>query len=152
MAYVLGKKSLFNLSGVHPDLVRVVRRAIGTTEQDFMVFEGIRTTARQRELVRRGASRTMNSKHLAQRDGYSHAVDLVPWIAGLPRWKWPAIYPIAAAMREAARAEGVNLIWGGAWDCFLSDTRSSLKDEVAAYCARHAGPDFIDGPHYQLAG
>ena len=74
MSYTLGKRSLQNLSGVHPDLVDVVKRAIEITEQDFSVIEGIRNINRQRELVKTGKSTTMNSRHLT-----GHAVDIAPW-------------------------------------------------------------------------
>ena len=151
MLYALSERSKSNLVGVHPDMVRVVEHAIKISAQDFTVFEGLRTRERQAQYVARGVSKTMNSKHLRQPDGFSHAVDLLPWIDGGPRWEWPAIYPIAHAVRMAARAEKVHLTWGGAWDCRIHDTHPSLETEVAEYCKRHAGPDFIDGPHYQLA-
>jgi len=150
MSFALCERFRSNLIGVHPDLVRVVGRAITLTTQDFTVFEGLRTVERQRQYVARGVSKTMHSKHLKQMTGYGHAVDLLPWIDGGPRWEWPAIYPVAHAMREAARIEKVNICWGGAWDCLIEDTNLSLETEVADYCKRHAGPDFIDGPHYQL--
>ena len=73
MAYKLSQRSLQNLSGVHPDLVAVVKRAIEITEQDFSVIEGIRSIDRQRELVKSGASQPMNSRHLT-----GHAVDIAP--------------------------------------------------------------------------
>jgi peptidoglycan LD-endopeptidase CwlK len=57
---------------VHPDPVRLVERAIQITTQDFRGQEGLRTRERQAALVARGASRTMNSRHLT-----GHAVDLV---------------------------------------------------------------------------
>src|SRR5918995_7391971 len=72
MAFCLSKLSSDRLQGVHPDLVRVVERAIQITTQDFRVQEGLRTRERQAALVARGASRTMNSRHLT-----GHAVDLV---------------------------------------------------------------------------
>jgi len=37
MPYTLGKRSLQNLSGVHPDMVAVVKRAIEITDKDFTV-------------------------------------------------------------------------------------------------------------------
>lgn len=58
MAYRLSQRSLSSLKGVHPDLVRVVNRAIQITGIDFMVTEGLRTPERQKELVKAGASRT----------------------------------------------------------------------------------------------
>ena len=153
MTYRLGKTSLKRLEGVHPDLVRVVHRAIILTEQDFTVMEGVRTMDRQIEYVRKGVSRTLNSKHLVQPDGYGHAVDLVPWENGQARWEWPLIYPIAAAMRQAAEEVGITLRWGGVWDRSLSELGYRDADMIAAveaYVERHPGPDFIDGPHYEL--
>lgn len=81
MPYTLSKNSRAQLKGVHPDVVRVVERAIVITSQDFAVHDGLRTADEQAALVKAGASWTMKSKHLAQPDGYGHAVDLVPVIA-----------------------------------------------------------------------
>ena len=67
----LGTRRRARLEGVHPDLVRVVERAIELTEVDFTVLEGLRNVSRQKELVAAGASQTMNSRHLT-----GHAVDL----------------------------------------------------------------------------
>jgi peptidoglycan LD-endopeptidase CwlK len=153
MTYSLGRASRQNLLGVHPKLVDVVERAIELTEQDFTVFEGLRTVERQREYVRKGVSKTMNSKHLKQADGYGHAVDLVPYIDGTARWEWGPIYEVAAAMCQAAKEQGTLLTWGGAWDRRINGmdcVASRMKAEVESYCARHPGPDFIDGPHYEL--
>jgi peptidoglycan L-alanyl-D-glutamate endopeptidase CwlK len=153
MTYELGAGSRSRLAGVHPRLVAVVERAMSLTEQDFTVQEGLRTIERQRQLVAKGASKTMASKHIVQADGFGHAVDLVPFEDG-PRWEWPLIYPVAHAMRTAAEALGVNLVWGGVWDRQLGGLSASpegLKADVATYCVRHPGPDFLDGPHYQLS-
>lgn len=154
MPYALGAASRSRLAGVHPDLVRVVVRAIGIAAQDFTVFEGLRSLKTQRAYLARGVSRTLASKHLKQPDGFGHAVDLVPWVAGGPRWAWPPIYEIAAAMRTACAAEVVALTWGGVWDRPLAELPSTVEGirvAVGAYCVRHAGPDFLDGPHFQLA-
>ena len=110
MTYVLGKRSLQRLEGVHPDLVRVVKRAITLTPVDFTVLEGLRTLARQKQLVAAGASKTMNSRHLT-----GHAVDLGAYVGGQVRWDWPLYHKIAAAVKEAARLEGVPIEWGGDW-------------------------------------
>ena len=110
MTYQLGTRSLQNLSGVHPDLVAVVKRAIEITEQDFTVIEGIRNINRQRELVKTGKSTTMNSRHLT-----GHAVDIAPWPIS---WDWEYFYPIADAMKQAAEELEVDLEWGGDWKSF----------------------------------
>lgn len=155
--FVLGSKSKRELEGVHPILVKVVHRAIELTTQDFTVFDGVRTEAQQRNHVNQGTSKTMNSKHLRQRDGYAHAVDLVPWIKGLPKWDWEGCYKIAYAVDQAATEQGVaHLIrWGGAWDRTLDKfggDPGAYAREVVAYANRNPGKDFLDGPHFELVG
>lgn len=113
---MLDPRSERNLQGVHPDLVGIVRRARKLVEgrEDglgFLVTEGRRTALRQSELVKAGASRTMNSRHLT-----GHAVDLVATVGGEVRWDWPLYYKLAEVMREAA--QGVPLTWGGSWKSF----------------------------------
>jgi peptidoglycan L-alanyl-D-glutamate endopeptidase CwlK len=110
MPYKLGTRSLQNLSGVHPDMVAVVKRAIEISEQDFSVIEGIRNINRQRELVKSGASTTMNSRHLT-----GHAVDIAPYPIS---WEWEYFYPIADAMKQAAEELDIDLEWGGDWKSF----------------------------------
>ncbi len=50
--FKLGKRSIERLQGVHPDLVRVVERAIDLTTVDFTVLEGLRSPERQQTLER----------------------------------------------------------------------------------------------------
>ena len=108
--YKLSLRSKQRLSGVHPDLVAVVKRTIEITEQDFSVIEGIRHIERQRQLVATGKSTTLNSRHLT-----GHAVDLVPYPVS---WDWEHFYPIADAMKQAAEELDVDLEWGGDWKSF----------------------------------
>jgi peptidoglycan L-alanyl-D-glutamate endopeptidase CwlK len=157
MTYSLGSKSRNNLKGVHPNLVRVVERAIQLTPQDFTVQEGLRTRETQRLYVQRGVSKTMNSMHLLQPDGFGHAVDLVPWINGQPRWEWPLIYPIADAVRKAAVELGVRIRWGGCWQdiASLAQGPDGMKAAVNLYVdqrRRMGRTAFLDGPHYELGG
>ena len=111
--FKLSNHSLDRLIGVNPALVEVVHRAIEITTVDFMVTEGLRTAKRQRELFQRGATKTLNSRHIT-----GHAVDLAPWADGTVRWDWPLFYPIADAMKEAASALNVKIVWGGDWKTF----------------------------------
>lgn len=148
-AFVLGKSSEKELIGVEPKLVKVVRFAIQLTTQDFMVYDGIRSIAEQKHYVAIGTSKTMQSKHL---EGL--AVDLVPWINGKPTWDWEGCYQIALAMDQAATQLGCadRITWGGAWDRTLADFEgdsNAYKRAVQDYRARHSGPDFIDGPHFE---
>jgi len=110
MTYKLGNSSIQKLEGVHPDMVAVIKRAIEITEQDFSVIEGLRSYERQKELVKKGASKTMNSRHLT-----GHAVDIAPYPLS---WDWEYFYPIADAMKDAAQELGIDLEWGGDWKSF----------------------------------
>ena len=156
--FILGNSSLAELNGCDPRLVSVVKRAIEITNVDFVVHDGIRTLAEQKRYFDQRFSKTMKSKHLEGR-----AVDLVPWIEGKPRWWWPQIYQIAAAMHVAAREVGVGhaVTWGCVWDrpmtgyaqgiTDLDGLADAMKAEGLAYNVRHAGSDFPDGPHYEVA-
>lgn len=110
MTFKLSQRSEKNLQGVHPDLVKVVRRAIQITAVDFAVIEGLRTPDRQRELKAKGASMTLNSRHIT-----GHAVDVMAYIGAEGRWDWPLYPKIAKAFKQAAEDLGVPLTWGGDW-------------------------------------
>jgi peptidoglycan LD-endopeptidase CwlK len=153
MAFVLGERSKAELIGVAPGLVALVELAIQITPQDFSVHDGLRTIEQQREYVARGASRTMDSKHLKQDDGFGHAVDLVPYINGRLRWEWPLIYPICRTVRAVALQHNLVIRWGGVWDRKLNELVDDPVQEVAAYVERRRALGqgaFLDGPHYEL--
>lgn len=146
MAYTLSARSLRNLKGVHPDLVRVVRHALELTPIDFVVIEGLRTMKRQQELVASGASQTMNSRHIT-----GHAVDLAAWVGEI-RWDMGLYYQIAGAMQKASRLTAIPVRWGGAWVRLDTATKTPAQ-LVADYVASRklAGKKaFIDGPHFEL--
>lgn len=113
MAFKLGPRSLLNLRGVHPDLVRVVKRAISISDIDFTVIEGLRSVPRQKELFAKGATKTMRSRHI-----HGFAVDIAPYVAGSIRWDWPLFDKIEEAMKKAAKLENVSITWGGDWKSF----------------------------------
>ena len=120
-AWKLSARDMTRLAGVNPAIVRVLTRAAQDGAPQFAVIEGLRTIARQKELVARGASKTMRSRHI-----HGFAVDIAPVIAGKISWDWPAFYPLATAIMAAAAAEKVTLTWGGDWK------------------------SFVDGPHWEL--
>lgn len=110
MSYRLSSRSRTRLKGVHPALVAIVELAITKTPVDFMVTEGLRTPGRQAALVKAGASRTKNSRHLT-----GHAIDIAALVDAQVRWDW-SLYPrIAAAFKEAAAELKTPIIWGGDW-------------------------------------
>lgn len=115
------QRSENNLKGVNPALVQVVRRALELSPVDFGVTEGLRTVERQKELVAKGASQTMNSRHIT-----GHAIDVFAYPTVSGSWEWKYYEQIATAFKQAAKDIGVPIEWGGDW--------KTLKD----------------GPHFQL--
>ena len=149
MSFELSQRSLERLEGVEDSLVVVVKRAIQLTKVDFGVSEGLRSVPRQMELVARGASKTMNSKHI---DGL--AVDLVAYIDGRISWELNLYDNIADAMAAAAKEHGVTIRWGGAWHIDdIGTWQGKMEDAMTTYIdlRRSQGKrPFIDGPHFEL--
>lgn len=122
MAFSFSQRSKDRMEGLHPDIVAVMGLAIERSPIDFTVLEGLRTVERQKQLVARGASKTMNSRHLT-----GHAIDVAPFVDGEVTWDWPFYHQLAPIIKQAASDLGVDLEWGGDWQTFK------------------------DGPHWQLS-
>lgn len=126
---ILNASSEVKLKKVHPDLVRVVRRAAKLVKEKsfgFIITCGVRTLEEQKKLLKAGATRTLNSRHIPGKDGYSKAVDFAVTLDGKIKWDWPLYDKLSKIVKEAAKLEGVNIEWGGDWKSFK------------------------DGPHFQL--
>lgn len=146
--YKLSITSLNRLKGIKPSLNRVVERAIFLSDVDFMVVEGLRTRAKQAEYVKKGASQTMNSKHLT-----GDAVDIVPYVNGKADWdNWDHIFTMTTAMQKAAIELGVNVRWGGAWVTLngSSGTPYQWVEEYKANQRKLGKKAFMDGVHFEL--
>lgn len=115
-------RSKRNMQGLHPDLIIVLTAALQLTPFDFVVTEGLRSEARQRELVNKGASKTMNSRHLT-----GHAFDIAVLTSGGVTWEFGAYEACAEVFKKVAADLGIDLEWGGDWRSFK------------------------DGPHFQLS-
>lgn len=127
MSYQFGKRSLENLKGVNPLLVKVLNRALEITPVDFTVIEGLRTVERQKQLVNEGKSQTMNSRHIT-----GDAVDIIPVNT---KWKLEEFIPILKAVKQAGDELGVKLRFGINWK-----NDPSLPIETK----------FIDAPHVEI--
>jgi len=114
--FYLSKASLNKLVGVHPDLIRVVEYAIGLSNVDFGVVYGLRTLAEEKQMVAKGASQTLHSRHLPNKEGLGCAVDLDAFQDGKVDWKDIDLYrDIHVAMVAAATFLCVPIEWGGDW-------------------------------------
>lgn len=121
------KRSETELAGMEPDLVRVFRRALILSKYDFGVTEGLRTLAEQEKHVASGASQTMNSRHLPNKNGLSEAGDILIYINGKHTYDPKRYRKVAAAFFKAAFEEQVEIEWGGHYETLF------------------------DGPHFNLA-
>lgn len=121
MGITLNERSLRNLTGVNPDMVAIVHRAAELTPINFVVTEGLRTIQRQAELVAKGASRTMNSKHLTGR-----AVDVAAFPDGKLSWEFKYYKLISEAFKQAARELDIKIRWGGDWKSFVDSPHFEL--------------------------
>ena len=126
---ILNPKSETKLKKVHPDLIRVVRRTarlIKDKSFGFIITCGVRTLEEQKKLLKQGATRTLNSRHIPSKDGYAKAVDFAVTLDGKVRWDWPLYQRLSGIVKEAAKQENVSITWGGDWKTFK------------------------DGPHFEL--
>lgn len=153
---MLGVSSEAKLVGVHPHLIRVVRYALNEVLPKHpsgigaIVLEGLRTRERQATLVAKGASKTMNSRHIT-----GHAVDICATVDGEIRWDWSLYYTIGQVMRAASIYHDTPLVWGGVWDRRIDELSEAggMQDDVEAYVARMRSMGkkaFLDGPHFEL--
>ncbi|HAY3545181.1 hypothetical protein CMU30_13785 [Elizabethkingia anophelis] len=135
MNYKLGERSLKNLDGVHPNLVKVMKAAIVNSPVDFTITEGVRTLKRQQELYAQGRTKPgikvtnadgikNKSNHQAKADGFGHAVDLYPFFLGQVQVNHKDTIKnlklIADHVKKVAKELGIGITWGGDWkfvDC-----------------------------------
>jgi TP901 family phage tail tape measure protein len=123
---LFSQRSVEHLTGVDSRLVEILALAKQMSGIDFEITDGLRTVEEQRELVARGASQTMNSRHLT-----GMAADVVIMNAdGSANWSPEAYTELAGYVEQAAGQLGYQdqLTWGGEWQ------------------------SFFDGPHFQLDG
>lgn len=142
-----GVESLKALAECHPDLQRLFEEVV--THVDCKIIDGARTIEEQQKNVAKGVSKTMDSKHLPQSDGKSHAVDVVPypqpsWVLvekGLnavkradPTLQLCRFYHFVGFVAGMAAAKGIPLRQGVNWD-------------GDADFGEHS---FIDLPHHEI--
>ena len=128
--YKYSKQSLDKLKTCHPDIQKVMNEVI--KHVDCTIIEGIRTKEQQEEYVRTGKSKTMDSKHLRQADGYSHAVDVMAYPIIWDDWKRNSYF--AGFVMGTAKSMGIDLRSGIDWDSDFDISEHS----------------FLDAPHLEL--
>lgn len=144
--FSFSQRSQNRLHNVHPDLVTLCEAAIKTNIMDFSIIEGARSITRQQDLFVKGKSKTMNSRHLIQADGYAHAVDLYPYPINMAKVhahnaqeisRFGVLSGIIQTLAHTLYKEGVithSIRWGGDWN-----QNGQTLDHT-----------FFDAPHFEL--
>jgi len=127
----LSNRSLTNLAGIHPDLVKVIKEAIKDTPIDFTVTDGIRTIEQQQTLYAKGRTASgkivtncdgikSKSNHQVKSDGFGHAIDLYPYKDGSVQLNdVVSLKTIASHIKKKASELGVVITWGGDWKTII---------------------------------
>ena len=118
----LSKLSMERLEGVDERLKAIVIECAARCAFPFNVSEGVRSVEQQREYVRQGKSRTMNSKHLTGR-----AVDLYPLTMNRKQVDWSRFEELADLMFQVASDQGTEIVWGGHWKTFVDKCHFELR-------------------------
>ncbi len=118
----LSKLSLERLEGVDERLKAIVIECAARCPYPFNVSEGLRTKEQQREYVRQGKSRTMNSKHLTGK-----AVDLYPLTMNRKQVDWSRFEELADLMFQVAGDQDTEIVWGGHWKTFVDKCHFELR-------------------------
>lgn len=128
----LGKKSKLNLcNNLDYRLVHIICEVLKKDLPcDFGVFETKRTIEKQREYVQRGVSKTMNSKHLPDKNGIVRAVDIVPYVNGKYTWENKYLDVLIPVFEEVAESLYPNQItFGKNWKTFIDRPHIEIKTE-----------------------
>ena len=129
----MNNKSYQLLTGVHPDLAKIVLEASRTVE--FEVVEGVRTIMQEIKYIAQGKSSLKNPyscRHVPKgKPPYARAIDLVPTVNGV---RYPADLskygPMVKAMKAAATKFSIPLVWGGDWTTFVDGPHFELDRKV----------------------
>lgn len=111
------------LEDAHPQLRKLFVEAAKKCPVDIEIGEVKRTRQRQEELVKAGASWTMNSRHIPKRPAHewygkapvSHAVDFLCYVNGKLRWDTQLYVKAGEHIEKVAKELGIAIVWGWRW-------------------------------------
>lgn len=115
MRYKFGKTSVINLFTLNFELQKVMQAALNTGIMDFSIIEGHRNKVVQDKYYIDCKSKVKwpNGKH---NKIPSEAVDIVPFINGVPSWNKLHCCVLAGIILACAAELEIKLRWGGNWD------------------------------------
>lgn len=115
--WLLSERSNKTLSEIPPRFKQLLIHALHESPYDVCFYEGLRTIDAQKHNIAIGKSWTLNSKHLPQADGLSHAVDFYKvGLDGKADWNdWGAYETFARLVQKLAPLYDLEIVWGGDW-------------------------------------
>lgn len=128
MAFKYGTKSKKILAELHPDLAKVMVRALELSKYDIGLIEGARTPERQLQLLEEGATTTKVSNHFIRDDGYAYAVDYIGYHPKLKNFSPTLLRKIAGYIFQAAFELNIPIEWGGHWESFCDMPHVQLAE------------------------
>ena len=119
-------RDIKNMTGIDQRLQKIISETAKVIDIElpgygFIVTCGLRTIEEQKILVSKGLSKTMNSYHLTGK-----AFDIAVKKNGVVTWDIKEYKTISVLFKKVAKAQGIELTWGGDWKTF------------------------VDGPHFQI--
>ena len=119
---MFGTRSLKNLEGVHPDMVKLMKASIADSPLDFAITEGLRTKERQQELYNQGKSLTLLSRHIT-----GHAIDLMVYVEGKGTWELKYYTQVTNHIKQKAKELGIEIICGIDWRSLVDGPHVELN-------------------------
>lgn len=131
MKIKLGKRSKLNLcNNLDYRLVHIVCEVTKKDlPYDFGVFETKRTLEQQKENIRKGVSKTLNSKHIPDKNGIVRAMDIVPYVNGSYIWSHEHLDKIIPIFKDVAKElYGNEIEFGYDWTNFIDKPHIQIRD------------------------
>ena len=136
--YMLSEASIEKMKRVHPNLIELMKKAIGDSPYDFKIVQGLRTAEYQNSLYQQGRTKpgkivtkldgySRKSNHQAKADGYGHAVDIavcghydqngnyVKYTTDAEMFDNKKLVEISRHVKAVAKEMGMEIVWGGDW-------------------------------------
>ena len=111
MPIILTDADKRKLVGVDARLVTVVYHVAERTDIPFIVVEGVRTLARQRDLLKQRKTKTLKSNHVIGR-----AVDCAPRsVLGKVPWPYEDFRPLVDCAKQVSVELGIAMEFGFDW-------------------------------------
>lgn len=137
LPYKYGRGSKLVFRTLHPALQQILLEVL--KYYDHSLLRGIRDVEQQREYVRQGLSKTMDSRHLPG-GGYqpndpdypdrSYAVDVAPFINGKVSYNHKEVAHFMGYVQRVADEMGIAIRWGGDWDKDRNQREHTFWDGV----------------------